>query len=73
MEEQKFLYTIYYRLYIIFLNYVTLNKHIYYYYYIIITRSVRTGDFTRYGLYNYDMYNVYQVVQNWWFHQISSL
>ena len=33
MEEQKFLYTIYYRLYIIFLNYVTLNKHIYYYYY----------------------------------------
>ena len=33
MEEQTFLYTIYYRLYIIFLNYVTLNKHIYYYYY----------------------------------------
>ena len=33
MEEQKFLYTVYYRLYIIFFNYVTLNKHIYYYYY----------------------------------------
>ena len=39
---------------------------------IMCTRSVRTGDFTRSGLYNWCMI-VYQVSQNWWFHQIWSL